>query len=153
MASNRRKWQVIKNVICSASETDTLIEFHRNVLNEVKNLCVGLPFVSMRFFTAFRMTEGRFVISSPQRWHLTSEKWQEKKCHSERSEESLQLAYISSRWDSSLRSEWQIANSSLVFPNYGIKQAKMTREKMSFWTKWRISAVGLPFVTMRFFTS
>ena len=33
------------------------------ILNEVKNLCVGLPFVSMRFFTSFRMTEGRFVIS------------------------------------------------------------------------------------------
>jgi len=33
------------------------------ILNEVKNLFVGLPFVSMRFFTSFRMTEGRFVIS------------------------------------------------------------------------------------------
>ena len=80
MASNRRKMTSEKNVICSASETDTLIEFYRNVLNEVKNLCCGLPFVTMRFFTSFRMTgrrarmtgggrgrmtDGRFVIGSP----------------------------------------------------------------------------------------
>ena len=31
-------------VICSASETDTLIDFHRNVLNEVKNLYSWLTF-------------------------------------------------------------------------------------------------------------
>jgi len=33
-----------KNVICSASETDTLIDYYWNVLNEVKNLCGWLTF-------------------------------------------------------------------------------------------------------------
>ena len=40
------------SVICSASETDTLIEFHRNVLNEVKNRIVtkGKPSAEILHF-------------------------------------------------------------------------------------------------------
>ena len=54
-----------------------------------------------------------FVIGRPQRWHQTGENDKRKKCHSERSEESLRLAYLLLRCDSSLRSERSYENQSM----------------------------------------